>query len=491
MRHSISVPEIRIRSCNKNSANPGGDFILYWMIAYRRLHWNFALDRAVDWASRLKKPLVILEALRCDYPWASDRSHRFVFDGMAEKISALASSPVLYYPYVEAAHGAGKSLLEALAKRACVVVTDDYPGFFLPHMVEKAAARLPLLIEAVDCNGLLPLAACDKAQPTAFSFRRFLQKNLPKHLADFPSAGPLREASLPRMKSLPAPIARRWAPAIAETLRDPATMAELPIDHHVAPVEIRGGEVAASRTLKTFLERKLSRYGELRNRPQDDATSGLSPYLHFGHISAHQLFGELMKQERWSDKKLAVRANGSREGWWGVSRNAEEFLDEVVTWREVGFNAARWLPGYDRYESLPGWARQTLEKHADDERPESYSLKDFAAARTRDPLWNAAQRQLLQEGRIHNYLRMLWGKKILEWARSPRAALKIMIELNNRYAIDGRDPNSYSGIFWCLGRYDRPWGPERAIFGKIRYMSSENTARKIPIKAYLQKYREA
>src|SRR5579872_2120807 len=132
MRHSISIPEIRIRCCNTKAAKSSGDFILYWMIAFRRLHWNFALDRAVDWAARLKKPLVILEALRCDYPWASDRLHRFVFDGMAEKITTLASSPVLYYPYVEAAHSAGKGLLEGLAKSSCVVVTDDYPGFFLP-----------------------------------------------------------------------------------------------------------------------------------------------------------------------------------------------------------------------------------------------------------------------------------------------------------------------------------------------------------------------
>jgi deoxyribodipyrimidine photo-lyase len=381
-------------------------------------------------------------------------------------------------------------LLETLAARACVVVTDDYPNFFLPHMVQKAAACLPVLLEAADSNGLLPLDACEKAQPTAFAFRRFLQKNLPQHLADFPSVEPLRGARLPRMKSLPATIARRWPPATIETLHDSATIAGLPIDHRVAPAELRGGESAATRVLKTFLNRKLIHYGVLRNHPEDEATSGLSPYLHFGHIAAHQIFHELMKQERWSDKKLAVLPNGRREGWWGVSRNGEEFLDEFVTWREIGFNAARWLPDYDRYESLPAWARETMERHEHDERPESYLLKDFAAARTHDALWNAAQRQLLREGRIHNYLRMLWGKKILEWSPSPSEAIEIMIELNNRYGLDGRDPNSYSGIFWCLGRYDRPWGPERPIFGRIRYMSSANTAQKFAVKAYLRKYPE-
>jgi deoxyribodipyrimidine photo-lyase len=415
--------------------------------------------------------------------------HRFVFDGMAEKITALTSYAAHYYPYFERAQGAGRGLLETLAGQACAVVTDDYPCFFLPHMVQKAAGQVPVLLEAVDSNGLLPVNTCEKAQSTAFAFRRFLQKHLPEHLEYFPSANPLRIARLPRLKSIPAKILQRWPAATAEELRDPATLAVLPIDHRVAPVEIGGGETAATRALKHFVGRKLAHYGDLRNHPEDEATSGLSPYLHFGHISPHQVFHELMKREQWSDKKLAVRANGSREGWWGVGHDAEDFLDEFVTWREVGFNAARWLPDYDRYDSLPAWARETLEEHADDERAELYSLKDFDAARTHDSLWNAAQRQLVAEGRIHNYMRMLWGKKILEWARSPRVALEIMIELNNRYAIDGRDPNSYSGIFWCLGRYDRAWGPERPIFGKVRYMSSENTARKFSVKKYLQKYR--
>jgi deoxyribodipyrimidine photo-lyase len=262
----------------------------------------------------------------------------------------------------------------------------------------------------------------------------------------------------------------------------------LPIDHRISASPTRGGEAAARATLRGFLNRPLARYSELRNEPDEDASSGLSPFLHFGHISPHQIFSELMKRERWSDRKLALRAAGRRAGWWGVSPAAEEFLDQLVTWRELGFQASSHSLDYDRYESLPSWAVATLEQHARDERSESYTLKHFAAARTRDPLWNAAQCQLLAEGRIHNYLRMLWGKKILEWSPSPRAALETMIELNNRYALDGRDPNSYSGIFWCLGRYDRPWGPERPIFGKVRYMSSENTARKLRVKKYLQKY---
>jgi deoxyribodipyrimidine photo-lyase len=171
-----------------------------------------------------------------------------------------------------------------------------------------------------------------------------------------------------------------------------------------------------------------------------------------------------------------------------MSEPSEAFLDQLITWRELGFNLCWQRDDYDGYDSLPDWALVTLKAHEMDERGHIYSREDFELGRTHDPLWNAAQMQLCREGRIHNYLRMVWGKKILEWTASPRKALSVMIELNDKYALDGRDPNSYSGIFWVLGRYDRAWGPERPIFGKIRYMSSENTARKVRVRNYIKKY---
>jgi deoxyribodipyrimidine photo-lyase len=181
-------------------------------------------------------------------------------------------------------------------------------------------------------------------------------------------------------------------------------------------------------------------------------------------------------------------ANGRRAGWWAVSPAAEGFLDQLITWRELGFHFCHHRDDHDRYESLPDWVQRTLAKHAGDPREYLYSLDEFDGAGTHDPLWNAAQNQLRREGRIHNYLRMLWGKKILEWTREPREALEFMIELNNRYALDGRDPNSVTGIFWVLGRHDRPWGPERPVFGTVRYMSSANTARKVSVRRYLEQY---
>jgi deoxyribodipyrimidine photo-lyase len=490
----VPIPELRFESCNDQPIRAEGDFVLYWMIAFRRTHWNFALDHAIARATELKKPLLILEALRCDYPWASDRLHRFVLDGMAEKARELDGSGIHYFPYVERSAGAGKGLLAALANHACLVITDDFPCFFLPRMVRSAAEQLPVRLEKIDSNGLLPLRATEQVFSTAYAFRRFLQKNLPSHLPDFPKADPLQRIALAEPKALSAAITKRWPAASLKWLESPLSSGELPINHKISPATgpggPHGGEAVARMKWREFLAGRLGEYGTIRNQPEQQGTSGMSPYLHFGHISPHQMFHDLMSREKWSEAKLAHRADGSREGWWGVRAPVEQFLDQLITWRELGFNFSSHREDYDRYESLPDWALKTLEKHSRDERQYIYKLKDFASARTHDPLWNAAQRQLASEGAMNNYMRMLWGKKILEWSESPRQALEIMIELNNRYAIDGRNPNSYSGIFWCLGRYDRPWGPERPIFGNIRYMSSDNTARKLRVKDYLRKYGE-
>jgi deoxyribodipyrimidine photo-lyase len=268
-------------------------------------------------------------------------------------------------------------------------------------------------------------------------------------------------------------------------------MAKIPIDHSVAMVNQRGGLSAARRKLQHFLNMRLANYSEAARDPDASAGSGLSPYLHFGHISSHELFHELMQRERWTPAKLGRSTRGKRQGWWGVGSSAEAWLDQFVTWRELGYNMAAHTADYDCYRSLPAWAQKTLEKHAGDRREHVYTLDEFTQAATHDRLWNAAQTQLVRDGCIHNYMRMLWGKKILEWTNTAQEALAIMVELNNRFALDGRDPNSYSGIFWVLGRYDRPWGPERSIFGTVRYMSSQNTQRKLHVERYLDLFGSA
>ena len=481
------VPAERIRVTRDEPVRADGAFVLYWMIAARRPHWNFALDRAVEWARHLRRPLLVLEALRAGYRWANDRTHRFVLDGMRENLQAFSSTCVTYHPYVEPRPGDGAGLVEALAHQACVIVSDDSPMFFLPRIVEAASRRSPVRFEVVDGVGLLPLSRSDRAFPTAYGFRRHLQRELPDHVEGSPRPRPLARLELPSL-ALPPAIEKRWPSATAEQLDAPSLLATLPIDHSVSPGELRGGPASATRRLRSFVDGALSGYQSDRNHPDRDAASRLSPYLHFGHVSAHQVFSEVLRDTDWTPGDLGLQATGARQGWWGLPPSREAFLDQLVTWRELGHVFARHRPDYDRYESLPDWARATLAEHAADPRPVIHSFDALDDAGTDDEIWNAAQRQLRETGSMHNYLRMLWGKRILEWSATPREALETMIELNNRYALDGRDPNSYSGIFWILGRFDRPWAPERPIFGRIRYMSSANTRRKLRLRHYLARY---
>jgi len=288
---------------------------------------------------------------------------------------------------------------------------------------------------------------------------------------------------------LPRAITSRWPSASSALLGgDAAALAALPIDHAVGVVGKKGGSVAAEAQLTRFLRDRLGRYVDERNDPDAQAASGLSPYLHYGHISVHEVFARLMRGDGWSPRKISAKVTGLREGWWGASPAVESFLDEVVTWREIGHNMGAFAPNHEDFASLPSWALATLKKHEKDPRPRTYDLRALAAGDTYDPIWNAAQRELVEDGTMHNYLRMLWGKKVLEWSKTPEEALHALIELNNKYALDGRDPNSYSGIFWVFGRYDRAWGPERPIFGTVRYMSSESTMKKLHLKNYLARY---
>lgn len=477
----------RISALNNCPVVGESEYVLYWMIAARRTRWNFGLERAAKWARELGKPLIALEALRCDYPWASDRLHAFILSGMHDNKAQLSKTSVFYYPYVERRKGEGKGLLEALAASACIVVTDYFPAFFLPQMIAAASRKLRVRLEAVDSNGIVPIDSTDRIFATAASFRRFLHKLIVDEFPAFPREEPLGGAPLAKLANPPPNIADKWPPAEDAMLRTPLPeLLALPIDHSVHPTAFQGGAEAARERVRSFLRRDLNRYHTDRNHPDENAVSGLSPYLHFGHISTHEIFAELANHEEWSVEKLNPEATGKRVGWWGMSEGAEAFLDQLIVWRELGFNMHSKAAGCDRLDSLPSWAYRELSMHASDPRPYSYSLDDFESARTHDPVWNAAQRQLLAEGRIHNYLRMLWGKKILEWSASPEEALAIMLELNNKYALDGRDPNSTNGIFWVLGRYDRPWGPRRPIYGAIRYMSSAGALRKVKMKEYMR-----
>jgi deoxyribodipyrimidine photo-lyase len=370
------------------------------------------------------------------YPFASDRLHRFILDGMRDNAVTLLRSPIVYYPYVEPRADAGKGLLAALAERACVVITDDFPCFFLPRMVEAAARDVDVRLEAIDGNGLLPLSATRRDYPAAVHFRRHLQKTLPSHIGEMPRARGYNVQLVPH--AVPRAILKRWPTASDALLAgDAKELERLPIDHTVKVVSMRGGHSAAARAMRRFVRERLARYGEDRS---PDASSRLSPYLHFGHMSVHEVLHAVAAREHWTvDRLSSSRVLGARQGWWRMGGGAEAFLDQLVVWRELTYNTCAKRPrDYDRYASLPAWARRSLEAHASDPRPARYTRSALDRAETEDPVWNMAQRALRDDG----------------W-----------------YALDGRDPCSYGGYAWTLGRYDRPW-PERKVFGVVRTMSS-------------------
>ncbi|TNE87955.1 MAG: deoxyribodipyrimidine photolyase [Deltaproteobacteria bacterium] len=462
-----------------------GDYVVYWMIAARRTHYSHALQHAAHLCEALGKPLVVLEAIRADSRWASERVHRYVIQGMADNAARFADKGVAYHPYVEPSHGDGTGLLEALAERACLVVTDTFPSHFLPRMVAAVRERLDVRLDEVDGNGVIPLRAPDRDFTVAHSFRRWLQKNVAE-LWDPPVADPLTRATAGA--TIPGAVRERW-PAFADGSPTGDEPLPAPLAASLAgtpgPIPERGGPAAAREAWRTFWEGKFERYHEDRSHPDDGVQSGLSGWLHFGHLGVHEVLADVLAD--W-DPATARKATGKREGWWGLPEASEAFLDEILTWREIGYiQAFREGENFAHYQSLPAWARESLAEHAGDPR-EVYTLEQLAESRTDDVLWNAAQRELVRTGRIHNALRMLWGKKVLQWTASPQQAFAFLVELNNRYAIDGRNPNSYSGIGWVLGRFDRAWGPERPIFGKVRYMTSDSARRKWRVKQYLSRF---
>jgi deoxyribodipyrimidine photo-lyase len=484
---NMTVPAARIRPLNDKPIHERRDYVLYWMIGARRLQWNFALQHAVDLAIALKRPLLVFEPLDVTYPWASERLHRFVLDGMAANARVAARTAASYVPYVETVPGGGRGLLRHLATAAAAIVTDDVPACVLPQLLQRAARRVPVRLEAVDSNGLIPLSAHGGAFTSARAFRAFVQRTLRSHLTRVPERRPL--ARLPRTRRLSgaaATLPPPWAADGRHFLARTSSLATLPIDHGVPPVRTLGGSAAAARRLARFLATGLPRYARGHADPDADCTSHLSPYLHFGHISAHEIFAAVMTRERWTTRALAARGGGQRQGWWGVSDDANLFLDQLVVWRELAFNGAMWIAGSTQYDSLPEWARQTLEAHARDPR-RRYPFDVLERAATADEVWNAAERQLVRDGWLHGYLRMLWGKKILEWAPDPPTAIAWMTQLMNRYALDGRDPVSDAGFMWVLGRYDRPW-PPRPVFGTVRSMSSERTRQKRRMSSFLAQY---
>ncbi|MCH8567673.1 MAG: hypothetical protein LAT67_05390 [Balneolales bacterium] len=479
----------RVFKRNSNEVRESGDYVLYWMQINRRFHYNYALEYAVAWANKLNKPLLVFEGLSCDYPWRTARTHWFIMEGMREHQQLADEKNYSYYGFLEENAGEYQSLFREFAKKSALVVTDEYPVFIMRKRNETLPAELPVPYYTVDSNGIIPLGHTEGAPYSAYIFRKTMQKKFRECFELPPAENPMDELNNTQKIALPEELTVKYPAANRAERYSKEWLKTIDVRQDIEPINLIGTREAGLERMQHFLEFDLKAYHQDRNDPDKEATSRLSPWLHFGKISEYEVVDHsLRRQPRdWSRDEL-VPQQGKRDGFFGGEPGIEAFLDEVITWREVGFHFAHHTPNYDQFESLPDWAITTLTEHEADEREHIYSFEELAGARTNDDIWNAAQRQLVREGRIHNYLRMLWGKKILQWTPDARTALDYLIELNNLYAIDGRDPNSYSGIFWILGRFDRAWGPERPIFGKVRYMTSDSTRKKIKLKAYLEKF---
>lgn len=472
----------RIRVLSPDRRKGQGEYVLYWMQSARRMTHNHALDWALSRARELSLPLVVYEGVKLDYPWASRRLHRFLLEGMRDNLAEAEALGINYWPFVEKP-GSRRAPLRAIAKQAAIVVTDDFPAFIVPEENAKLAATTDAPVIAIDGNGLVPLALLGAPPPLARSLRPRLHRALVEAWSHRPA--PLPKVSAVTNRPVPVPF-RLFDPRDLELLVE-----KLPLDASVPPAPIRGGSIAAEARLSRFIAHRLEGYARNHSKPlpPDEAyTSGLSPYLHFGHISISRIAEAVLTATGSSSaRRFVAEAAGDKERFFGPDEDVSAFLDEALVWRDLGhlFLWYRREEIHDLERVLPAWALASLRNHASDRRAFVYSLEEWENAETHDRIWNAAQRELVVTGQLHNYMRMLWGKKILEWSASPEEAYRILLHLNDKYALDGRDPNSYTGILWCFGLFDRPWFPERQVLGRVRYMSSESTAKKFSLTRYL------
>jgi deoxyribodipyrimidine photo-lyase len=412
---------------------------------------NPALDVAVEVANALKKPVVTFFAPAPFYPHANLRHYRFLNEGIPGIAEALATRNVGFVLRRYPDHSLAKFCDEV---NPALVVGDENPMCEPEGWRQKAAKQLKVPLWTVDADVIVPAKLLEKAQYAAHTIRPRLYAQM--------------ETYLVLSRRLDAQV--RWKkPAEVATLDPKADITEgWNLDRSVSPVPgWRGGTKEAFRLLREFVENKLRGYGTMRNKPEIDHTSRLSPYLHFGHISPITVAVAVGKTE-------APRAD------------KEAFLNQIIIWRELAVNLVRFNPNYDSFECAEPWAHRTLAKHVSDPRPVLYTEKQLENAETHDQLWNAAQVQMVRTGWMHNYVRMYWAKKILEWSKTPAEAYRIAVYLNDKYELDGRDPNGYAGIAWAIvGKFDRPWF-ERPIFGQIRYMSGASTGKKFDSKRYIE-----
>ena len=448
----------RVIQLNEREVNVKARYVLYWMQMFKRVDNNHALIYAIRKANELKLSLVVYEGLKYYYPWASDRIHTFILEGVEEKSAEFDRLGIRYLFYLQKDADSPKQTVARLAKDAALIVTDDFPCFIIPEHNRRIAEMAEIPVYAVDSNGVIPISKFDKEEYAAYTIRPKINRLLDRYLKPMTN----EKVDIP---SLDLDVDCPETLVTAENI--PQLVSECDIDHTVKPSEYyHGGSAEGRKRLKKFVEEILLAYDKARSKPDKDGSSRLSSYLHFGFLSALEI-------------ALAVRdADAPPE-------SIDAYLEELIVRRELSFNMTRFNDKYDSLAALPAWAQKTMREHAGDERQFTYSLEQLEAGETHDELWNAAQREMAATGEMHNYVRMLWGKNVIAWSPSYEIAFETLVHLNNKYCLDGRNPNSYAGILWCFGKHDRPW-MDRPVFGTIRYMTSGSTGKKFDSRKYIE-----
>ena len=447
------IQEARIQRLNRESFKDR-DYVLYWMQASQRCESNHALEYAVREANQKAKPLLVFFGLTENYPEANERHYAFMLEGLREVKDSLEKRGIQFV----LRHTSPEVGAFELSRDSCLIVVDRGYVRIERRWRNSVAREIDCPLIQVETNAVVPVEEVSpKEEFAARTIRPKIRKLLGKYLHPL-REGKVRKDSLGfRMDSLP--------------LSDIGDMLKaLPVDLSVKPVSsFKGGTSEAKKRLNLFITQKLSHYPENRNDPNLDGLSQMSPYLHFGQISPLFIALETLKKR---------------------NRGSEPYLEELIIRRELSLNFVFYNGRYDRFEGLPRWALETLKEHEKDKREAVYARTQLEKAQTDDPYWNAAQKEMILTGKMHGYMRMYWGKRMLEWSEKPQAAFHTAIYLNNKYELDGRDPNGFTGVAWCFGKHDRAW-PTRPIFGKVRSMTTSGLRKKFDADAYVRKIEEA
>jgi deoxyribodipyrimidine photo-lyase len=452
------IDPTRIRQLNEQPVSTSGKWVLYWMQASQRTLCNHALEYAIARANELKRPLLVCFGLMDDFPEANERSYAFLLEGLKDVESALKARGIR----LVVKHGPAPAAALHYGKNACLIVCDrNYLRHHKAWRLEVAEKATCAVVE-IESEVVVPVEVVSDHHEYA---ARTIRPKIHRHWNDY--LVPLSETAVVH-KSVHLDV--HGDIALEDT---DAVLKKLKIDRSVkrSPRFI-GGQSQANKLLRHFLDRDLKGFATDRNEPAQQRTSLMSGYLHFGNISPIEL-------------ALTVREHAA-----APAGDRDTYLEELIVRRELSMNFCHYVPNYDSYECLPEWARKSLLEHRNDKREHLYDLEQLEQARTHDPYWNAAQLEMTLTGFMHNYMRMYWGKKILEWSSSPQKAFETTLYLNNKYFLCGRDANSFANVAWIYGTHDRPWGPERKIFGLIRYMNAAGLERKFDIDGYVRRINE-